>query len=325
MEDNQTEHVSMFIKVKTFLNKKTSELAATPVVSATLKPVLIAKIDAILEEEEDASSPITGSTELKRELRTEVENRGFDVAAACAAYYTITSPNPRQRVKCQFVRSDLNSNLMRDNDLYVRISKVHKIADPIKALLSDFGISSADVDDLETSLTDFFAEITGPKDAIGERSASGKQVDRLINQTNEFLDEQLDVVMKHYRNNNPELYDYYLNARKIDSTGGGPIPDEDEEMTIGVGDYLPGVYPPEINAESRIRVLSKPTNTQNIAIGFSSVENGFSGINESLAPGADLDKTAAELGFNPGIPYFYFHNPATPGAIAAVVRIKVYF
>ena len=232
MDDNQIEHVGMFVKVKTFLNKKTSELAATPVIAATLQPAFITLIDDILTEEEDASAPITGSSELKRNLRTAVEDKGFEVAAACVAYYTITVPNPVIRVKCEFVRSELMPFGMRDNDFYVAMKRVHEIADPIKALLAPFGVAGADVDDLGTALAAYFAQMEAPYDARGERLASGKQVDRLFDQAMELLTDKLDVVMKFYVTNNPELHDYYLTARSIDGTGGGEIPDEDEEIVI---------------------------------------------------------------------------------------------
>lgn len=323
MEDSQVEHVGMFVKVKTFLNKKAGDLASTPVIAATLQPALISQIDLILEEDEDASAPITGSTELKRNLRTAVEDKGFTIAAACAAYYTLTVPNPVLRVKCEFQQSDFDR--MRDKDVYVDMSRVHEIADPVKALLAPFGVAGADVDALGTALTDFFAQFEAPFDARGERAASGKQVDRLIEQTLELLKDKLDVVMKFYVTNNPELHDYYLSARAIDQTGGGPIPDEDEQFTLASGQFMSPAVSSEMNANSHIVLINKAGNGSQVIFGFSNFQNGFSGVQKTVMPGTTSDDKAIDLGFTPGIPYLVFQNPGNPNPVSIDLRGKVFY
>ena len=325
MEDNQIEYVGMFVKVKTFLTKKAAALAATPIIASSIKPALSTKISEILTEEQDASSPITGSTELKKNLRTDVEDKGFEVAAACAAYYTITVPNPVLRVKCEFERSDLSNGRMRDSDLYVRMSKVHEIAEPVKTLLSDFGVAGADVDALETALNDLFIEIQGPKDAIGARAASGKQVDRLILQARKIIDTQLDVVMKYYLTNDPELYDYYLTARSIDQTGGGPIPDEDETMLLASGAFGGGAFSSDMNDNSKIVVICGASNGAEARVGFSNMPNSFSGTQLPVPPGVTLDEKAIDLGFVPGITNLVFQNTGAPISASIKIRVKVYY
>ncbi len=323
MDDNQLEQVGMFVKVKTFLNKKTSELAATPAIAGTIQPALISKINDILEEDEDASSSISGNTELKRNLRSAVEDKGFEIAAACVAYYKITVPNPPLRAKCEFERSDLDR--MRDAVLYVKIQKVHEIADPIKALLSDFGVVAADVNDLGTALTSYLAELEGPRDAIGERSASGKQVDRLIADAKEIITEQLDVVMKFYVTNNPELHDYYLTARAIDGTGGGEIPDEDETITIAKGDFAGGPIAPEATADSRIVISSGASNGADVNYGFSNMPGFFSGTSKTLNPGNTDDKKIVDFGFATGVTNFVMQNTGSPNAVSVTIRVKVFY
>ena len=323
MEDQQVEQVAMFIKVKTFLNKKASALTATPIVASTLQPELIAAIAAILAEDEDASGSISGSTEVKAQLRKQVETKAYTVGAAAAAYYTITAPNPTLREKCDVERSDLSK--MHAENLYTVLSKLYHAADPVKALLAPFGVTGTDVDELGTALTNYLAEIEAPRDAIAMRAASGKELQRLIDETKLLLTDKLDVVMKTYFTSNNELYNYYQGARGIDSTGGGPIPDEDEEITLAVGDYGPGTYPAEISATSRFRLVSKPANQSVIRIGFSNTVNSFSGTFVELAPGQEIQKTAIELGYSPGIPYIYIHNPGSPTAQTVLLRVRVYF
>ncbi len=326
MDDSQIEHVGMFVKVKTFLNKKTSELASTPVIAATLQPAFIAKIDEILAEEEDASAPITGSTELKRNLRTDAEDKGFEVAAACVAYYTITVPNPVLRKKCEFQRSDLQPPNTRDSDLYIKMKRVHTIAEPIKALLAPFGVVAADVDALDTALAAYFIQLEAPFDARGERQASGEQVDRLFVQAMELLTEQLDVVMKFYVTNNPELHDYYLHARSIDQTGGGPIPDEDETITIASATFTGDTFSPEVNENSRYVITSGASNGAQLNIGFSNMLGMFSGPFKTVDPGTTLDEKAVDLGYIAGTTNFIvLQNTGSPNPVSITVRGKVFY
>ncbi|MBK8658906.1 MAG: hypothetical protein IPN22_08550 [Bacteroidetes bacterium] len=321
MNDIEIERVGMFVKVKTFLNRKAAQLAATPIIGSTLQPALGTLVQDIMEEDEDASSSISGNTELKRQLRQQVENRAFEVGAAVAAYYTLTVPNPVLREKCDYQRSDLAR--LRDMILYVKVAKLHEIADPIKSLLAPFGITLTDVDDLGVALSDYFADLENPRDAIGERAASGRQVERLIDQTMELIDTQLDVVMKVYAQRDPELYDYYQNARKIDQTGGGTVADEDEEITIAAGQWLNVPLSPEVMADSRLVVTNLAANTVNIEAGISSIDNGYSGFNELLNPGQQGDRTALAWGYAGPGNRLVLNN--TLGAANATVRLKVYF
>lgn len=324
MDDSQIEQAGMFIKVKTFLNKKATELAATPIIASTIQAALNSAIDKVFTEDEDASADVSGSTEVKRELRQQVEGGGFEIGAACVAYYTMTVPDPRLRVKCEYERNDLVR--MRDVDLYVKMKALHEIADPIKALLSGFGVTGTDVDDFGTAVNDFYAELEGPKDAIGERAASGMQVDRNIDAVKEILVKQLDVVMKYYVINNAELHDYYLRARAIDQTGGGPIPDEDEEITITSGTFSSSPALPEVVATSRIVVTNGASNACDLKYGFSNIPAGFSGTVKTLTPGNTGNDIAADLGFAPGTNIIVFQNTASPPPGASItIRVKVYY
>ena len=323
MNDIQLEHLGMFVKVKTFLSNKSSELTPTPIVGSSLQDTLTNLINKILSEDETASGNISGNTELKRQLRQKVEDQGYEVAAACVAYYTITVPNPVLRAKCAYELSALQR--MRDADLYVKIKVVQEIAEPIAANLLPFGVDATDVSDLNETLKEYFLNIQGPRDAIGERAASGKQVERLIEQTIEFLDTQLDVVMKYYVTNNAELHDYYLNARAIDQTGGGPVPDADYTETMASGQFLGGPCPPEINANSHIVVTNGASNGSKVVIGFSTANNSFSGVQTDVLPGTTGDFKAIDLGFTTGIPFFVLQNAGSPNPVSITVRIKAYY
>jgi hypothetical protein len=323
MNDTEVEHVSMFVKVKTFLTRKAPQLVATPIISTTLQPAFNNKVQEILEEDEDASSTITGNTEFKRQLRLSVENRAFEIGAAVAGYYTLTVPNRVLSEKCNYQRSELTR--MRDMILYVKCAKIHEIAEPVKNLLLPFGITDTDVDDFGTALSAYFTDLENPRDAIGERAASGRQVERLIDQAFDILENQLDVVMKVYAQRDPELYDYYQNARSIDQTGGGAIPDEDEEIVLPASQWIGFVMPPEVTAGSRIVIANKASNPNVVSAGLSTSNNSHSGPSFNLSPGQTEDRPASEWGYTGPSNWLVFNNTFGPAASNITVRVKVYY
>lgn len=324
MDKEQEDKLGMFKKVQTFLVNNAVPLSATPVIGSQLQPDFDNLLAALLQEAEDASAPISGSTVAKAEKRLAVEELGFQVAGAVTSYYTLTVPDPVLRAKCDYVRSALTR--MRDSDLYVNISRVHEIANPIKLLLGPFGVSDTVVDNLATALSDYFEVLQAPKDALGARSASNKQLVRMIAGIDELLKEKLDVVMRYYVSANPELHDYYLSARSIDQSGGGAQPDVDVSGTIDPGLYF--TAPDGFVFSSNTRIVLSNTGapgSTDVVVGFGAAPDSFSGTTQTVAPGNTIDVRANEVGFSPASTYFVLFNSASPTAVPAAYSLKVYF
>lgn len=218
MENVIEDRLSMFEKVATFLNNNSAALSATPIIGSSIKPGIENLISLILDEAGDAGAPTTGQTEAKHNLRIDVQKNGLALAGAGYAYFTIAVNDTTKRSYCRFTKTDLDAR--RDNDLYADMKKMHQTVDPVKALLVPYGFTNTQVDDYGNLLDDFLTDIQKPRDAIAARSASNKQLVRLMDSLGEMLTEQLDPVMLYYTLNNAELYDYYKGARGIDQSGG---------------------------------------------------------------------------------------------------------
>ena len=324
MDKEQEDKLGMFKKVQTFLVNNAAGLSATPIIGSQIQLDFDNQLAALLDEAEDATAPISGSTVAKTEKRMVVEELGFQVAGAATSYYTLTVPNPILRAKCDYVRSALTR--MRDSDLYVNMSRVHEIANPVKALLGPYGVSSTLVDDLATALAAYFAVLQAPKDAMGARSASSKQVARMMAELDTLLREELDVVMRYYVSADPELHDYYLSARSIDQSGGGAQPDVDVTGNIDPSLYF--TAPDGFSFGSNTRIVFTNTGaagSTDLVLGFGSAPYSFAGATQTVAPGNTIDVRAQVLGYSPAAPYFVIHNPGNPTAVVGSYGLKVYF
>jgi hypothetical protein len=323
MDDVIEDRLSMFEKVATFLTNNSAALSATPIIGSSIKPGIDNLISLILTEAGDAGAPTTGQTEAKHNLRNEVEANGLALAGAGYAYFTIAVSDTAKRSYCHFNKSKLDT--MRDNDLYADLKKMHQTVDPVKALLAPYGFTAAMVDDYGTLLADFLVEMQKPRDAIAARSASNKQLVRLMDNLSEILTEQLDPVMLYYSVNDAELYDYYKAARGIDQSGGGAHPDEDTSITLSPYQYLSTDQTQEFTANTRIVINHSSPGAAVLNISFSNAQNSTGPEQRTINPGETLDITAGEIGFGVGNNWLNVYNTGSPVNASVTFRIRVYY
>jgi hypothetical protein len=216
MQDRQENKISMYRKLGTFLEEKIDDFALYPAIVG-IKNQLDANFEAIIDLEVVAGADNTGQTVAKQELQQKVINQILKVGSATALHYTITAPDVSIKEQVDYKKSELDG--MRDSDQYAAAKRVFEIADPVKALLTPFGVQATDVDTLNTLKQQFFNVYQKPKQKIAVAAGAGEGVDRVIRDTDKILEEQLDVLMTIVRVDNPDLYAMYEFARKIDDTG----------------------------------------------------------------------------------------------------------
>ena len=215
MTDYQTDKLGMYEKVLLFLTTFAAELAGVTQI-AGITTELEGNIDAITEAESIASEDTTGFTIQKKQAREALEGITLKVSQAAAAYF-LSIGLPGKLKLSDYTKSELEN--ARDNDLYVKSKKLWNLADPIKANLSAFNSGPAEVDDLNTAKEAFFDIIQLPASKRGEKTASGKDVEELMAETDELLN-GLDIYMNTF-SANENLYSQYKSARAIDLSGGG--------------------------------------------------------------------------------------------------------
>ena len=90
---------------------------------------------------------------------------------------------------------------------------------PLENLIVPYGVTMADIKRLEQQFDQFVNNISEPSLAIDQRKNDNVQVVKLIEETRNFLNQKLDVLMRVFEVDNPELHQKYLSARAIDING----------------------------------------------------------------------------------------------------------
>jgi len=211
MDNLTADRFSMFGKTLDFLNVKDAVLAINPAIIA-LRGEFSTLIDDIIKHEGAAQKTITGAREKRNESRTKLIASMMKVSSALFAYWLVAG------LKVELRLSDYTQReLMRrpEGNLYLRATKLHELADPVKALLAPYNCLPADVDALFNRKKEFFDDVELPKKMRKERSNARKKVTALMKQGTEIL-KTVDIHMATFQWVKPPLFAEYALARAID-------------------------------------------------------------------------------------------------------------
>jgi len=221
MENILENKLSMYQKVQGFMNLNAASLTTFPILT-NLRTQLDTKVNAILAVASNAGADITGFTVDKQAKRADLKAKTLKLSTAIVAHAAMTD-NYKLKEKCDESPSKLD--YMRDNDFYTYARLVISECTPILASLAGYGVSAADLSLATNSASAYLAVIQSPRIQINERSRSLTDIENLFSDTDAFLRDKLDQVMKLYISANPSIYNGYMGARSIDQTGSATAPD----------------------------------------------------------------------------------------------------
>ncbi|MCG3166401.1 MAG: hypothetical protein POELPBGB_02180 [Bacteroidia bacterium] len=221
MDDTQQAFLNMLLKVQDHLEDNSVAYSDHAQI-APAKALLDAEIQSIIEAAGRATEDTTGVTEDKEQDRTELEQIMFKVTRAVWSYATDNSDNKLAK-KVKYTASELEK--MQDTELHFKALRLVALIDPvIAAALVNYRITAGDLTTLNTAISNYFAAIPEPKDAIEDKTTAGSEVDRHINTSRKIL-EKLDGYVDSYRYDSAtiSLWENYQLARAIDDnpSGGG--------------------------------------------------------------------------------------------------------
>jgi len=193
--------------------------AALPALAAQMT-VLDTRVTQILLNAAEADQDISGYAMEKQELRDTLTDATLLVGNACATYYTLAVNSRSLRERVDWAKSELNAK--RDAEFYVAAIKTWQIADPIKASLTDYGVTAANVDEMNVALAAYLDFIQNPQQMASDRNALKEDEDKMIFNLRKFFAEILDQLFEPIAISNSLLYGKYKAARNIiDLPGGG--------------------------------------------------------------------------------------------------------
>lgn len=299
MNNTLENKLSMYQKVQGYLGLHTTETAGIAAV-ATLKAQFDTKVNAILTLAASASADITGFTVDKQVKRNDLKAKILKLSTAIVAHASMTD-NFNLVEKCDETPAALDG--MRDNDFYTYAKLILNEATPLFSALVPFGVTADDLTEATTAATIYLANIQNPRVQINERSRSLSDIETMFADTDTFLREKLDKVMKVFLATNNSLYVGYEGARGIDETRGNIAPD----------------YENNVMATSTKLIVSLPylagrtfeiENTGTVALTFalSATADTLEGSVVSLDPGQYAVRKTSNLNTNPAADKLYVHN-----------------
>lgn len=162
--------------------------------------------------------------------------QALKVSTAVHAYATDVNNNTL-REKINYTLSDLKK--ARDTILIDKCQLIHDEANNVVANLGDYGITVAELADLQGKIDDYEAIVAGPRNAITDRSTATAELENLFKSGDDVLDNKLDKLMTQFKQTDPGFFTQYFNSRKIVDSGRRGTAEESEP------EVPPEISPPE--------------------------------------------------------------------------------
>jgi len=104
---------------------------------------------------------------------------------------------------------------MRDIELPGRLTNLTDLLTAHRKSLEEYGVTKAQVTDLETSVDDFRELVGQPRLIQSQANLAKKAVEELVESALEILNSKLDKVMLQFQFSNTKFYEGYKKARVI--------------------------------------------------------------------------------------------------------------
>lgn len=219
------ENKLMMLKAVLNLLKQNSEkLSIIPALTGMVEKLttLISEIETLRQVTEGDRTGITAEKRAQEEL---LIDRTYEVSSALYAMASAGDDNVLQN-KVDFTESDLDAE--RGNDLVATCTSVIALARENLEGLADYGITEAEVTELESQNAAFSESLPDHRVSVSERKAANQKMKAVFGDADELLNDQIDRLMVRIDRTSPDLFAAYTNARKLVNYG---IRHEQDEQT----------------------------------------------------------------------------------------------
>ncbi|WP_432672052.1 hypothetical protein [Flavobacterium sp. SM2513] len=159
---------------------------------------------------------LTGITELKDDLRSSLELQAFVLSAALCSYATMAGEKDLYKNALQS-KSDLkrySGDALVGVCTYLLATGRNQLAN-----LDRYGVSTKSLETFSQTMASFVDIMKKPKESIGHRSTTTKNIDVAIAKLMDFFTKQMDKVVVMLIATEPDFVATYENLRVIHETG----------------------------------------------------------------------------------------------------------
>ena len=189
------------------------------------KPAIMAVINN-LKAANATIKVLTLSQSVSTEADYEIKSNEEDALIITAIKVTdglkvIAATNNDTRLKIEAQASPWSLGRMRKDNLYVRLKQLYTTALPYAAQLLPLGITSTEIDSLDTDSTKLSKATPAINNIKAKTTLATSDLDNAIKEINAEVNNTLDDLMLEFKLLKPNLYGEYLNARKIINRAAG--------------------------------------------------------------------------------------------------------
>ncbi len=227
MQKRQANRLKMYEAIKALLNNY-------KVLWSNFAPVakVFEELEALLEEidryDQIATTISKGVATGKNAQRTKLIDLTIEMLAMLCALEA-QSAGKKIAAKIDYSRTELVK--MRDFNLQIVCKGIVTVATDEKERLEDFGIDTSEIEALKQEVDLFANSVPSVRQAIATRKVANERLKELFAQTDDLLKNQLDRLMLHYKQLQPEFYISYKSSRHVINYGVRHKKGKSEEKT----------------------------------------------------------------------------------------------
>jgi len=211
MEREEMNKTNMLLTVDQFLDNNQPLISNNPVIvnAHTHLKADISRIQALSQKQAQDS---TVETDIKNELKITLITVALRVAAGIGAHAATTNDLRLQAI-ANVSKTMLDE--MRGEDFNVKIQAISDAATPIATQLAVWGVTSGDIDSLQSISAVFNTQSTAPRNVRVITSQATTELNQQVRDAVSYLKKNLDPIMLPFKTLNPTFHGEYINARKV--------------------------------------------------------------------------------------------------------------
>jgi uncharacterized protein (UPF0297 family) len=215
MTDRQNAKLNMYHKVLNVLDERKEEYADIPAFVNTVNELKthVSEIQAVTQQQTETVSK--GATKDKSSVIDRLVELSMKVANPIYVY-AFNTANNRLLQKVSVNKSMFYHD--HDQASLILAKIILAEANTLSETLTDYGISSADITELETVISQLEALINAPSGVIGERKLYTSSLRELFVAADSVVYDKLDKLIGLFKSSKPEFFTLYSNARNVVNT-----------------------------------------------------------------------------------------------------------
>ncbi len=215
MKKRDEDKLSMYYVVQKVCTDNSSVWSSLPAFTTAFGNfgTKISALEAAIEKQETV---ITGHAQQKQKAEDALVAKTLEIAKTVSAYAKVQNDDVLKN-KVAYSKTDLTK--VRDSITLQRCMVIRDEAQLIIGSLGAYGVTSTDLNQLQTLLTNFSMLLPTPRAAITDRKRATDDITTLEREIDEILKGLMDPLVENFKATNLNFYKQYFDARMIVDTG----------------------------------------------------------------------------------------------------------